>query len=91
MTKNPWKEAFLSSNFKLVLIATIVVLGQGVVWYSGLFWALYFLQQVSKLDALTATRSSSRLRRSASSSAITAASLSGSVGARLMFDYLWLL
>jgi MFS family permease len=53
MTKNPWKEAFLSSNFKLVLIATIVVLGQGVVWYSGQFWALYFLQQVSKLDALT--------------------------------------
>jgi MFS family permease len=53
MTKNPWKEAFLSSNIKLVLIATIVVLGQGVVWYSGQFWALYFLQQVSKVDALT--------------------------------------
>jgi MFS family permease len=27
--------------------------GQGVVWYSGQFWALYFLQQVSKVDALT--------------------------------------
>ena len=53
MTKNPWKEAFLSSNIKFVLIATIVVLGQGVVWYSGQFWALYFLQQVSKVDALT--------------------------------------
>jgi MFS family permease len=53
LTKNPWKEAFLSSNIKLVLIATVVVLGQGVVWYSGQFWALYFLQQVSKLDALT--------------------------------------
>jgi MFS family permease len=53
LTKNPWKEAFLSSNIKLVLIATIVVLGQGVVWYSGQFWALYFLQQVSKVDALT--------------------------------------
>ena len=53
MTKNPWKEAFLSSNIKFVLIATIVVLGQGVVWYSGQFWALYFLQQVSKLDPLT--------------------------------------
>src|SRR6201993_1006122 len=53
MTKNPWKEAFLSSNFKLVLIATVVVLGQGVVWYSGQFWALYFLQQVSKVNALT--------------------------------------
>jgi MFS family permease len=53
MTKNPWKEAFLSSNIKFVLIASIIVLGEGVVWYSGQFWALYFLQQVSKVDALT--------------------------------------
>src|ERR1700752_4782702 len=53
MTKNPWKEAFLSANIKYVLIATIVVLGEGVVWYSGQFWALYYLQQVSKLDPLT--------------------------------------
>lgn len=30
-----------------------VVIGEGVVWYSGQFWALYFLQQVTKLDALT--------------------------------------
>src|SRR3982075_2491794 len=53
MTKNPWKEAFLSSNIKYILIATIVLIGQGVVWYSGQFWALYFLQQVSKVDPLT--------------------------------------
>jgi MFS family permease len=53
MTKNPWKEAFLSSNIKLVLIASIIVIGEGVVWYSGQFWALYFLQQVSKVDPLT--------------------------------------
>jgi len=53
MTKNPWKEAFLSANIKFVLVATIVVLGEGVVWYSGQFWALYFLQQVSKVDPLT--------------------------------------
>jgi MFS family permease len=52
MTKNPWREAFLSANMKFVLIATIVVLGQGVVWYSGQFWALYFLGTVSKLDPL---------------------------------------
>jgi len=50
---NPWKEAFLSANFKFVVIATIIVLGEGVVWYSGQFWALYFLQQVSKVDTLT--------------------------------------
>jgi MFS family permease len=52
MTRNPWKEAFLSSNIKYVGIATIVLIGQGVVWYSGQFWALYFLQQVSKIDPL---------------------------------------
>ena len=53
-SKNPWREAFLNpSNLKYVVIATIIVLGQGVVWYSGQFWALYFLQQVSKVDALT--------------------------------------
>src|SRR6476661_6119181 len=28
MTKNPWKEAFLSSNIKYVLIATVVLIGQ---------------------------------------------------------------
>jgi MFS family permease len=53
MTKNPWKEAFLSSNIKYILIAIVVLIGQGVVWYSGQFWALYFLQQVSKVDALS--------------------------------------
>jgi MFS family permease len=30
-----------------------VLIGQGVVWYSGQFWALYFLQQVSKVDPLS--------------------------------------
>jgi MFS family permease len=53
MTRNPWKEAFLSANIKYILIACVVLIGQGVVWYSGQFWALYFLQQVSKVDALT--------------------------------------
>lgn len=55
MTKNPWKEAFMSSNIKLVLIACVVLIGQGVVWYSGQFWALFFLQQVSKVDVLTSS------------------------------------
>src|SRR5262247_3307198 len=53
MTTNPWREAFLSPNIKFVGIASIVLIGQGVVWYSGQFWALYFLQQVSKVDPLT--------------------------------------
>ncbi len=53
MTRNPWKEAFLSANIKFVAIASIVVIGEGVVWYSGQFWALYYLQQVTKVDPLT--------------------------------------
>ena len=52
MTKNPWKEAFFSANIKYVLIASIIVIGEGVVWYSGQFWALYYLQQVSKISPL---------------------------------------
>src|SRR2546426_1027200 len=55
MTKNPWKEAFISSNIKYVLIACVVLIGQGVVWYSGQVWALYFLQQVSKVDVFTSS------------------------------------
>jgi MFS family permease len=53
MTRNPWREAFLSANIKYILIAIVVLIGQGVVWYSGQFWALYYLQQVSKVDAVT--------------------------------------
>ena len=53
-SKNPWREAFLNpANLKYVVIATIVVLGEGVVWYSSQFWALYFLQTVAKVDTLT--------------------------------------
>ncbi len=55
LVKNPWREAFLSRNIKYVLIATVVVLGQGCVWYSGQFWALYFLQTVKKIDVLTSS------------------------------------
>ena len=52
-TTSPWREAFLSQNIKYVLIACVVVIGEGVVWYSGQFWALYFLQQVRKPDTLS--------------------------------------
>src|SRR5467141_2631736 len=54
-TTNPWREAFLSANFKYVVIASVVVLGQGCVWYSGQFWALFYLQSVKKLDVLTSS------------------------------------
>jgi MFS family permease len=49
---NPWREAFWSQNVKYVAIASIVVIGEGVVWYSSQFWALYFIQQVQKPDVL---------------------------------------
>jgi len=38
-----------------VLIAIVVLIGQGVVWYSSQFWALFFLQNVQKLDVLTSS------------------------------------
>src|SRR5207245_2829568 len=53
---NPWREAFWSQNIRYVLIASIVVIGEGVVWYSGQFWALYLLQQVQKPGVLHTAR-----------------------------------
>ena len=50
---NPWREAFTGENLKYVVIASIVVIGEGVVWYSGQFWALFFIQQILKPDVLT--------------------------------------
>lgn len=52
---NPWREAFTGPNLKFVLIATIVVLGEGCVWYSSQFWALYFLQTVNQVDVLSSS------------------------------------
>jgi MFS family permease len=54
-TINPWREAFLSKNFKYIMIASIVVLGQGCVWYSGQFWALFYLQKVKNVDVLSSS------------------------------------
>jgi MFS family permease len=43
------------TNAKLALIALLgLVAGQAVVWYSGQFYALFFLQNVIKLDSFTA-------------------------------------
>src|SRR2546425_5127480 len=53
-TNNPWREAFMSANFKYVVIASVVVLGQGCVWYSGQFWALFYRSEehTSELQSL---------------------------------------
>src|SRR5260370_30459696 len=55
-SKNPWREAFVNpKSLKYVVIATVVVLREGVVWYSSQFWALFYLQTVSKVDTLTSS------------------------------------
>jgi MFS family permease len=55
MTKNPWKEAFLSANIKYVVIASIMVFGEGVVWYSSQYWTYFYLQKGAGLDLITAS------------------------------------
>ncbi len=55
-SKAPLTEAFGNwSNAKLVLIALLGgVMGQGVVWYTGQFYALFFMQSILKVDGYTA-------------------------------------
>jgi len=51
-SKAPLTEAFANwSNGKIVLLALLgATAGQGVVWYTGQFYALFFLQITLKLD-----------------------------------------
>ena len=55
-SKAPLTEAFGQwKNGRLVLIALAgLVVGQAVVWYTGQFYALFFLQSILKIDLLTA-------------------------------------
>jgi len=55
-SKAPLRESFANwSNLKLVLIALFgLTAGQAVVWYTGQFYALFFLTQMLKIDAATA-------------------------------------
>ena len=55
-SKAPLTEAFGNwANAKLVLIALLGgVMGQGVVWYTGQFYALFFLQSILQVDGYTA-------------------------------------
>jgi MFS family permease len=54
--KSPLKESFGNRrNWKLILLALFgAVAGQGVVWYTGQFYALFFLQTALKVDLVTA-------------------------------------
>jgi MFS family permease len=48
VSKNPLKESFTNPyNLKWVLIALFgATMGQGVVWYTGQFYALFYLQKI---------------------------------------------
>lgn len=52
ISKNPLKESFgKKENLKLVLIALFgATAGQGVVWYTGQFYAMTFIETVCKVD-----------------------------------------
>ena len=49
----PLKDSFLKwPNLRLVLIALVgLTAGQAVIWYTGQFYALFFLERVMKVDA----------------------------------------
>jgi len=55
-SKAPLTEAFANwSNAKIVILALLGgTMGQGVVWYTGQFYALFFLQSILKVDGYTA-------------------------------------
>jgi MFS family permease len=55
-SKAPLSEAFLTwKNGKIALVALLgVVMGQAVVWYTGQFYALFFLTKTLKIDDATA-------------------------------------
>jgi MFS family permease len=55
-SKAPLREAFGTwKNGKIAIIALLgLTAGQAVVWYSGQFYALFFMQNVIKVDSFTA-------------------------------------
>lgn len=55
-SKAPLSESFGKwKNLKIVILALIgLTAGQAVVWYTGQFYALFFLQQTLKVDGVTA-------------------------------------
>jgi len=55
-SKAPLTEAFGNwGNLRLVLIALLgAVAGQAVVWYTGQFYALFYLEKILKVDGATA-------------------------------------
>jgi MFS family permease len=56
LSKSPLSESFAQwKNLKIVILALVgLVAGQAVVWYTGQFYALFFITQVLKVDPKTA-------------------------------------
>ena len=54
VSTNPLKESFGNKfNFKFVLLALFgATMGQGVVWYTGQFYAMNFIKTVCNVDAI---------------------------------------
>ncbi|MDB5192732.1 MAG: transporter [Segetibacter sp.] len=57
-SKNPLKESFGNKlNFKFVLLALFgATMGQGVVWYTGQFYALSFIQNTLHIEIAQASK-----------------------------------
>ena len=54
LSKAPITESFFSKNGRIVLLALLgATAGQAVVWYTGQFYAMYFLTQSLKVDPTT--------------------------------------
>jgi len=53
---SPLRDSFLNpENRKLVILSLLgATMGQGVVWYTGQFYALYYMQTVLKVNFVTA-------------------------------------
>lgn len=56
LSKHPIKESFAHpENRRLVILALFgATMGQGVVWYTGQFYALFFLQKIAQVEFVTA-------------------------------------
>ena len=55
-SKAPLTDAFANwTNGRIVLLALVgLTMGQAVIWYTGQFYALFFLQSILKVDGYTA-------------------------------------
>jgi len=58
LSVNPIKESFVNpENRRMVILALLgATMGQGVIWYTGQFYALYYLQTVLKIDFVVANQ-----------------------------------